>query len=214
MKFKNNMIRYLYIFLTGIMFTCCFQNTNVKENRNEMEKNIFDFEDIYSNQQKNGDELGPWWIFYKVNIHNITDSILSIYPKKDSISFEGFEHLRTLRKIEIDTILNYIFPTSGIGDVFLIFKKDTIPLYCRHRPIVLSKDSCYEYRFYTNPQEINKLFYNSYVNEYQQFQCFMSDIVNTSTFVVILNKKDTCYLYPQIELNFYGDSLESGEWSF
>ena len=75
-----------------------------------MEKNIFDFEDIYSNQQKNGDELGPWWIFYKVNIHNITDSILSIYPKKDSISFEGFEHLRTLRKIEIDTILNYQEP--------------------------------------------------------------------------------------------------------
>lgn len=214
MKIKNNNMKFLYILLFSIIFTYCSQTAGIKEDGVNKGNNILEFEDIYSNQQKSGEELGPWWIFYKVNIHNKTDSILSIYPKKDSVSLEALEYLRTQRKFGEESFSRYVFTTPGIGDVFLLFKNDTIPLYCRHRSIVLSEDSCYKYRFYTDSKEIKILYHESYIHEYEKFQDFLSDIVKNSTFAVILNKKDTCYLFPNTELNFYGDSLESGEWSF
>jgi hypothetical protein len=207
-------MKYSNVLLFSMIFICCIQNVDIKRDKVNKEDNIFEFEDIYSNQQKNGVELGPWWIFYKINIHNKTDSILSIYPKTDSVSLEALEYLQTQRKFGEEAFSKYVFTTPSIGDVFLLFKNDTISLYCEHSPIVLSEDSCKKYRFYTNSREIKNLYHNFYIREYKKFQDFLSDIVKCSTFAVILNKKDTCYLFPDTELNFYGDPLELGEWSF
>lgn len=186
--------RELFLFILVCFFALigCSQVNKTKKNDDpNTQNNLIEFEDIYSNQQQSGEELGPWWIFYKVKINNSTDSTISLYPKKELISTSDI----------------------GVGDAFLLFKNDTIPLYCRYSPITLSRDSCHHYLFYTNPVETKQL-YDSYVQEYEEFQSFLSDIVKSSVFVVIFNKKDTCCFPPDIELNFYGDPKEQSEWNF
>lgn len=186
--------RNIYLFILVCLFALigCSQVNKTKNNHGPDTKNtLIEFEDIYSNQQQSEEELGPWWIFYKVKINNGTDSTISLYPKKELISTSDI----------------------GVGDAFLLFKNDTIPLYCRYSPITLSRDSCHHYLFYTNPVETKQL-YDSYVQEYEEFQSFLSDIVKSSVFVVIFNKKDTCCFPPDIELNFYGDPKEQSEWNF
>ena len=201
--------RELFLFILVCFFALigCSQVNKTKKNDDpNTQNNLIEFEDIYSNQQQSGEELGPWWIFYKVKINNSTDSTISLYPKKELVSVKDIESIRN-RKEFISTSV------SGVGDAFLLFKNDTIPLYCRYSPITLSRDSCQHYLFYTNPVETKRL-YDSYVQEYEEFQCFLSDIVQSSIFVVIFNEKDTCYYSPDIELNFYGDPEEQSEWNF
>ena len=48
----------------------------------------------------------------------------------------------------------------------------------------------------------------------EEFQSFLSDIVQSSIFVVIFNEKETCYYSPGLELNFYGNPEEQSEWVF
>lgn len=115
--------------------------------------------------------------------------------------------------IERDELTKYVVSTLGVGDSFLLFKNDTIPLYCKYRPIILPQDSSSNYLLYTNPQDL-KFLYDSCSQEYKEFQYFLSDIVVNSTFVMIFNRSDTCYLSPDIKLNFYGDPKEQGEWNF
>ena len=201
--------RNIYLFILVCLFALigCSQVNKTKNNHGPDTKNtLIEFEDIYSNQQQSEEELGPWWIFYKVKINNGTDSTISLYPKKELVSVKDIELIRN-RKEFIST------SDLGIGDAFLLFNNDTIPLYCRYSPITLSRDSCHHYLFYTNPVETKRL-YDSYVQEYEEFQFFLSDIVKNSAFVVIFNEKDTCYYSPDIELNFYGDPEEQSEWSF
>ena len=201
--------RNIYLFILVCLFALigCSQVNKTKNNYGpDTKNNLIEFEDIYSNQQQSGEELGPWWIFYKIKINNSTDSTISLYPKKELVSVKDIELIRN-RKEFIGT------SDSGVGDAFLLFNNDTIPLYCRYSPITLSRDSCHHYLFYTNPVETKQL-YDSYVQEYEEFQSFLSDIVKSSVFVVIFNKKDTCYYSPDIELNFYGDPEEQSEWSF
>ena len=209
----------IYLFILVCLFTLigCSQVKKSKNNHaSDTTNNLIEFEDIYSNQQQSGEELGPWWIFYKIKINNSTDSTISLYPKKELLSVKDIESIRNRKEaLKSDELLKQLISTSdsGVGDAFLLFKNDTIPLYCRYSPITLSRDSCQHYLFYTNPVETKRL-YDSSVQEYEEFQCFLSDIVQSSIFVVIFNEKDTCYYSPDIELNFYGDPEEQSEWNF
>jgi len=211
--------RNIYLFILVCLFTLigCSQVKKSKNNHaSDTTNNLIEFEDIYSSQQQSGDELGPWWIFYKVKIDNSTDSTISLYPKKELVSVKDVESIRNRKEaLKSDELLKQLISTSdsGVGDAFLLFKNDTIPLYCTYSPITLSRDSCHHYLFYTNPVEIKRL-YDSYVQEYEEFQSFLSDIVKNSAFVVIFNKKETCYYSPDIELHFYGDPTEQSEWDF
>lgn len=207
-------MKNVYISLFLYIFISCSQNNDTKKNHDyNIKDDLIEFEDIYSNQQQSGNELGPWWIFYKIKIHNNTDSTISLYPKKDSVSTEGVDFVKRKKVLTRDELLKYIISTPGVGDSFLLFKNDTIPLYCKYRPIVLSQDSCNRYLLYTNSSEIKHL-YDYYNQEYTEFQCFLSDIVKYSTFVMIFNKKDTCYFSPGVGLNFRGNPEEQVEWSF
>ena len=209
----------IYLFILVCLFTLigCSQVKKSKNNHaSDTTNNLIEFEDIYSNQQRSEEELGPWWIFYKIKINNGTDSTISLYPKKELLSVKDIESIRNRKEaLKSDELLKQLISTSdsGVGDAFLLFKNDTIPLYCTYSPITLSRDSCHHYLFYTNPVETKRL-YDSYVQEYEEFQFFLSDIVKNSAFVVIFNEKDTCYYSPDIELNFYGDPEEQSEWNF
>ncbi|NLX40781.1 MAG: hypothetical protein GXY75_02650 [Bacteroidales bacterium] len=201
--------RELFLFILVCFFALigCSQVNKTNNNYDsDTQNNLIEFEDIYSNQQQSGEELGPWWIFYKIKINNSTDSTISLYPKKELLSVKDIESIRN-RKEFIST------SDSGAGDAFLLFNHDTIPLYCRYSPITLSRDSCHHYLFYTNPVETKQL-YDSHVQKYEECQSFLSDIVKNSAFVVIFNEKDTCCFSPDIELNFYGDPEEQSEWNF
>ena len=80
--------RNIYLFILVCLFALigCSQVNKTKNNHGPDTKNtLIEFEDIYSNQQQSEEELGPWWIFYKVKINNGTDSTISLYPKRACI---------------------------------------------------------------------------------------------------------------------------------
>lgn len=216
----------IYILMISALFTSCFNKDNNKENSKsilieEKSRNIIiDFEDIYTNQQEHGRELGPWWIFYKTIIHNNADSALYFNPKSDTISKAFLEEVNQIRDIKIirEKALDYIRYEASLpstpGDVFILYRNDTVPLFCKHSPVELTGNSQGKYRFYNKSDDIIDLYDNSYQKEFEQFQHFLSDIVHKSTLVFIFNKKDTCFVTPRNELNFYGDPNEEVQWSF
>lgn len=216
-------MKVIYILIFSGILASCFHKENHKESSGTsfiVERSggiLIDFEDIYTNQQEKGKELGPWWIFYKTIIHNNEDSLLCITPRTDSIPKELLRELEHIRDIEIirEKLLNSkdSMPSSS-GDVFILFRNDTIPLYCMHSPIAINGNSQGKYRFYNKSEDIIDLYHNYYEKEYKQFQLFLSDIVQKSTIVFIFNKKDTCFVSPTNKLHFYGDPNEQVEWSF
>lgn len=213
----------IYILIIFGIFTSCFH----KENNKKRSKSILikertgsiliDFEDIYTNQQEHGVELGPWWIFYEAIIHNNEDSLLYITPRTDSIPKELLKELEYIRDIEIireKLLSSKTSMPSSSGDVFILFRNDTIALYCKHSPIAINGNSQGKYLFYNKSEDIRKLYHNYYEKEYKQFQLFLSDIVQTSTLVFIFNSKDTCFVTPSNKLHFYGDPNENAQWIF
>ena len=216
-------MKVIYILMFFGILASCFHKENHKESSetSHIEKRsvdiLIDFEDIYTNQQEKGKELGPWWIFYKTIVQNNTDSTIYINPRTLSVSKDFIKELNQIRDIKIirEKVLNYKSSRpSDFGDVFILYRSDTIPLYCKHSSIAINGNSEAKYRFYNMSEDIIDLYHNYYEKEYKQFQLFLSDIVQKSTIVFIFNKKDTCFVSPTNKLHFYGDPNEQVEWSF
>ena len=217
-------MKEIYILLIfGILTSCSHKENNKKTTGSipiieKMGSIFIDFERIYTNQQEKGQELGPWWIFYETIIHNNEDSLLHINPKSDSIPKVLLKEWTQIkdRAFLREKILSYnnSLTPSGPGDVFILFRTDTIPLYCKHSPIVLNGHSQERYLFYNNWEDVENLYHNNYEIEYKEFQHFLSDIVQKSTVVFIFNYENTCFLSPINKLIFSGDPNVQAEWSF
>lgn len=220
-------MKKVYILMILSILTSCFHKENDKESSDSSlseessESIVIDFEDIYTNQQDHGSELGPWSIFFKTIIHNNTDSTLNLNPKSDTIPkalIDELNQIKNIKKIR-EKVLDYAHykasQPSSSGDVFILYRNnDTIPLYCKYSPITINGNSQGKYRLYNNSGDIIDLYDNYYQKEFTQFQNFLSDIVQKSTLVFIFNKKDTTFVTPRTELNFYGDPYEEVHWSF
>lgn len=210
-------MKKIYIFfLIPIILSCCKENHGRKQ-YDVPKMLIVELEKIYSNQQELGVELGPWYIFYEIKLCNMTDSVLKLYPKKDSVLLEKFQTIWNKNKaLNREKLIKLVKSTPGIGDTYLLFGLDTVSLYCKQSPIILEAMSTNNFLFYTKPSDLMKIYQDRSFNETYKthFQKFLSEFVKESTITMVIDKDSMYQFSPNNLLQFLGNSEEQSEWMF